>query len=83
MWVSQYTRLHPDSHPVIQTLILNLFLLINEKFVHKYVLIQILRTSSFRATDESVMSIIFADDTSLIVMGKKTDILDAKLSVNL
>jgi hypothetical protein len=35
------------------------------------------------ATDESIMPILFADDTSLIVTDKNPDILDAKLSVNL
>jgi hypothetical protein len=32
MWALQYSRLHPDFHPVIQTLILNLFLFIKDKF---------------------------------------------------
>jgi hypothetical protein len=35
------------------------------------------------ATDESVKPVPFGDDTSLIVMDKNSDILDAKLSLNL
>jgi hypothetical protein len=35
------------------------------------------------ALDESVMPILFADDTSLIVTNKNFDILDTKLSANL